>query len=101
MYRHGARRNMVEDLALAAQGKQGVNIEAPDRRKLVADCSDLAATDRVMERRVAARKRVLKARHDRFGHSVVREQLLSHLQRRLSFALARRSIGVGIGGWAT
>ena len=60
MYRHGARRNMVEDLALAAQGKQGVNIEAPDRRKLVADCSDLAATDRVMERRVAARKRVLK-----------------------------------------
>jgi hypothetical protein len=50
MYRHGARRNMVEDLALAAQGKQGVNIEAPDRRKLVADCSDLAATDRVMEK---------------------------------------------------
>ena len=35
-------------------------MEAPDRRKFVAGCSDLAATDRVMERRVAARKRVLK-----------------------------------------
>src|ERR1700746_4062614 len=35
-------------------------MEAPDRRKFVASCSDLAATDRVMERRVAARKRVLK-----------------------------------------
>ena len=36
-------------------------MEAPDRRKFVARCSDLAATDRVMERRVAARKRVLKS----------------------------------------
>ena len=35
-------------------------MEAPDRRRFVARCSDLAATDRVMERRVAARKRVLK-----------------------------------------
>src|SRR6516162_8687231 len=35
-------------------------MEAPDRRKLVAGCSDLAATNRVMERRVAPRKRVLK-----------------------------------------
>jgi hypothetical protein len=35
-------------------------MEAPDQKNLVADCSDLAATDRVMERRVAARKRVLK-----------------------------------------
>ena len=35
-------------------------MEAPDRRKLVADCSDLAATDRVMERRLVPRKRVLK-----------------------------------------
>src|SRR6516164_4077405 len=33
---------------------------APDWRKFVASCSDLAATDRVMERRIAARKRVLK-----------------------------------------
>jgi hypothetical protein len=35
-------------------------MKAPDRTKLVAGCSDLAATNRVMERRVAARKRVLK-----------------------------------------
>ena len=35
-------------------------MEAPDRRKFVAGCSDLAATVRAMERRVAARKRVLK-----------------------------------------
>src|ERR1700745_2562125 len=35
-------------------------MEAPHRRKYVADRSDLAATDRVMERRVATRKRVLK-----------------------------------------
>jgi PilZ domain len=34
-------------------------MEAPDPRKFVAGCSDLAATDRVMERRAAARKRVL------------------------------------------
>ena len=35
-------------------------MEASDRRKLATRCSDLAAKDRVMERRVAARKRVLK-----------------------------------------
>jgi hypothetical protein len=35
-------------------------MEAPDRIKFVASCSDLAATDGVMERRFAARKRVLK-----------------------------------------
>jgi hypothetical protein len=35
-------------------------MEEPDRRKFVAGRSDFAATDRVMERRVAARKRVLK-----------------------------------------
>src|SRR6516225_8595567 len=35
-------------------------MEAPGRRKFIANCSDLAATNRVMERRVAARKRVLK-----------------------------------------
>ena len=35
-------------------------MEVPHRRKFVARCSELAATDRVMERRVAARKRVLK-----------------------------------------
>ena len=35
-------------------------MEASGRRKFVARCSDLAATDRVMERRGAARKRVLK-----------------------------------------
>src|SRR3974390_595118 len=35
-------------------------MEAPDRRRFVARCSGLAAKDRVMERRVASRKRVLK-----------------------------------------
>jgi hypothetical protein len=35
-------------------------MEASDRRKFATRCSDLAAKDRVMERRVAARKRVLK-----------------------------------------
>src|SRR5215469_3888109 len=35
-------------------------MEALDRRKFVTGCLDLVATDRVMERRVAARKRILK-----------------------------------------
>ena len=52
---------MVNGLALAAdQGEQSVNMEELDRRKLGARCLDLASKTGVMERRVAARKRVLK-----------------------------------------
>ena len=51
-------------------------MEAPDRRKFVASCSDLAATVRVMERRVAARKRVLKRGMVELRESALRCKIL-------------------------
>ena len=51
-------------------------MEAPDRRRFVARCSDLAATDRVMERRVAARKRVLKRSMVELRESALRCEIL-------------------------